>query len=567
MRVMRGWYKRSCAALLAGVMGTASAQTSPPDIGTTLREMEQQRPAPPQPSKPALDIQQSAPNAKDSAPGVLFPVEQIRVTGSTAYPAKRLEALVSQYAGHQTSLADLRQGAATITRFYRNHGYPLARAYVPSQSIRNGVAEISVLEGHYGKLEIEDEAGVSAGLVRRLMRNTRSSDLIRSAPLERDLLLLQELQGVVATATLRPGEQVGTADLIVHLTPGPRYQGSVDVDNFGNRYTGQWRAGLGFTGSNLAGFGDQLAVRGVFTDQHGVAYGRASYQIPIDDLRIGAAVTRTDYTLGKQFAALDASGHATVSTLYLQYPIVRSLSASLDTQVAFSYGDLEDNVDATSTTDPRSSREVTLSVTGNARDDFLSGGITSGTLSYVNGKLAIRDPTAAQIDQATARTAGGFDKIVYTALRLQDLGRELHLYIALSGQLAGKNLDPSEKFNLGGPDAVRAYAQGEGVGDSGLLGTLELRHTPAVLLPYARPELIAFCDGGRINTNQNPFLAGANSSRLFGAGVGLNLFLRDGFRIRASWAWKVGERPALSAPDSASRGWIQFGMDFPRSDR
>jgi hemolysin activation/secretion protein len=185
----------------------------------------------------------------------------------------------------------------------------------------------------------------------------------------------------------------------------------------------------------------------------------------------------------------------------------------------------------------------------------------------VNGKLAIRDPTAWEIDQATAKTAGGFDKIAYTALRLQDFGQEIHLYIAVSGQLAGKNLDPSEKFNLGGPDAVRAYPQGEGVGDSGLFGTLELRHTPAVLFPYARPELIAFFDAGRINTNQNPFVPGANSSRLFGAGVGLNLFLRDGFRIRASWAWKVGERPALSAPDSASRGWIQFGMDFPRTDR
>jgi len=109
---------------------------------------------------------------------------------------------------------------------------------------------------------------------------------------------------------------------------------------------------------------------------------------------------------------------------------------------------------------------------------------------------------------------------------------------------------------------VRAYPQGEGVGDTGLLGTLELRHTSEALLPYARPELTAFFDAGHINTNQNPFLPGANSSTLRGAGVGLNLFMSDGFRIRASWAWKVGDRPALSASDSASRGWVQVGMDF-----
>jgi hemolysin activation/secretion protein len=106
------------------------------------------------------------------------------------------------------------------------------------------------------------------------------------------------------------------------------------------------------------------------------------------------------------------------------------------------------------------------------------------------------------------------------------------------------------------------YPQGEGVGDSGLTGTIELRRLLMASSPYVRPELLAFFDGGRINTNQNPFLPDANSNHLFGAGVGLNLFLRDGFRIRASWAWKIGQQPAQSAPDSSSRGWIRVGRDF-----
>ena len=542
-----------CAALLVAVVGIASAQTTPPDIGTTLREMEQRRPAPPSPPKSGLDIQQSTPSAQDTSQGAEFNIAQIKVTGSTAFTAKHLETLLSSYIDHPTSLAELRRGAATITRFYRTHGFPLARAYVPSQTIRDGIVEIRVLEGHYGKLLIEDEAGVSKRLVRRLMKNTASSNLIQSAPLERDMLLLQELQGVVATATLRPGNEVGTADLIVHLTPGRHFQGSVDVDNFGNTYTGRWRGGLGFASSNLAGFGDQLTLRGVFTNQHGVMYGRANYQIPIDVMRIGAGVTRTDYALGKQFAELDARGSATVGSFYVQYPIVRSLAGSLDTQLAFSYGNLKDDVRATSTSDPRTSREVTLSISGNIRDAFLSGGITSATLSYVRGKLEIRDSSALLIDEATARTNGSFDKLTYSALRLQNVVLGLNLYAAVSGQRAGRNLDPSEKFNLGGPDAVRAYAQGEGVGDTGIVGTIELRHSTGPFL---------FFDAGHIDTNQDPFQPGTNSATLRGAGVGLNLSMFDGVRLRASWAWKLGESPAQSAPDASSRGWIQLGMDF-----
>jgi hypothetical protein len=49
-------------------------------------------------------------------------------------------------------------------------------------------------------------------------------------------------------------------------------------------------------------------------------------------LRIGASVTRTHYTLGRQFAALDANGNATISTLYALHPLIRSLVSGLDTQ-------------------------------------------------------------------------------------------------------------------------------------------------------------------------------------------------------------------------------------------
>jgi len=211
---------------------------------------------------------------------------------------------------------------------------------------------------------------------------------------------------------------------------------------------------------------------------------------------------------------------------------------------------LKDDVKATFTRDPRSSREITLGLSGNIRD---ARGITAGTLSYVRGRLDIHDAMALDIDAATTRTNGSFDKLVYSALRLQNLGLGLNLYAAVSGQRAGTNLDPAEKFSLGGPDAVRAYSQGEGVGDTGELGTVELRHSTG---PFV------FFDAGHINTNKQPVLPGSNSATLRGAGVGFNLTMFDGVRLRASWAWRLGESPAQSAADSPSRGWIQVGVDF-----
>ena len=46
--------------------------------------------------------------------------------------------------------------------------------------------------------------------------------------------------------------------------------------------------------------------------------------------------------------------------------------------------------------------------------------------------------------------------------------------VRLSGQWAGKNLDSSEKYSLGGPQAARAYASGAAGTDDGLLATAEV---------------------------------------------------------------------------------------------
>jgi hemolysin activation/secretion protein len=551
------------AVALWGSSPSAYAQATPPDIGTTLRETEPPATLTPTTPAPALDIpkSESAPSAS-SAASASFPVQRIRVTGSSVFPASRLEQLLSDVSQRDTSLTELRQAAQRITDFYRQHGLPLARAYLPAQEIKDGVVELAVLEGRYGKLDVTGEARVSESLIQHTLKSVKPGAVIRMEPLERDLLLLNELHGMRAVATLEPGENAGTADLILHITPYKRLQGSLEADNSGNRYTGQLRLGGTLAAANLAGRGDLLSLRGMLTDGRGVLHGRTEYQMPMggNGLRMGASVALTDYTLGKQFSALDAHGDATVTTLHALYPLSRSPGARLDADVALGYADLRDVVNATSTSNRRWSREVTFSVSGVVHDEYLAGAVTGGSVSYTGGELRMRDPTAALIDQATARTTGHYDKMSLTAFRQQRLGEAAELFFALSGQLGGKNLDPSEKFDLGGPDAVRAYPQGEGVGDSGVLGTAEMRYAfPAF---GTRAQAVAFVDAGRIRVNENSFAAGENQRSLYGAGVGVNLYARGGLAVRGSWAWKLGSEPALSDTDDGSRGWVQVVRKF-----
>ena len=133
--------------------------------------------------------------------------------------------------------------AAKIADYYHRNGYFVAQAYLPAQDIKDGAVTIAVIEGRYGSVTLRNQSKLSDALANGLLGGLNSGDTIAIAPLENRLLLLSDIPGVNVKSTLAPGAAVGTSDLIVDVTPGRRVTGSVEADNAGNRYTGEYRAG------------------------------------------------------------------------------------------------------------------------------------------------------------------------------------------------------------------------------------------------------------------------------------------------------------------------------------
>lgn len=557
-KMLRG----SVLTILLGC-GVVYAQERPPNSGSTVREIEQTRPQVPALTDPSLQVDARERLAMRAGPGTTFIVRSVRLSGITAFSDLQLLPFVADLAGREVSLADLEAAAARVTAFYREHGFTVARAYVPAQKIQGGSVEIAVLEGRYGQVNLHNTSQISDSLIHGTLRAPAADGLIETAPLEHDLLLLNDLAGVQASATLAPGATVGTSNLVVAVAPNHPLSGTLEADNFGNRYTGEARFGGSIAAANLAGRGDLLSVRGLVTQDTGIWYGRAGYEIPLfaNGLRLGAAYSHTYYSLGEDFRSLDADGDADIYTAFSQYPAIRSTRGNLDIQVSFNYFDLDDVIDATNTSNPRELRSYVLGLTGNLRDGFFGGGINAGSIAVGTGNLQLNDATAEQIDAVTAQTKGDFNTFMYSALRLQRLTDSLQLYVAVQGQLADQNLDASQKFVLGGPNAVRAYAQGEGVGDAGVLGTAELRYTLPARAWFAHPQLFAFFDAGRVTINEEQFLPGENDIDLYGAGIGMNVDIVGGFTLRGSIAWAVGSDSAL-VDNSGSQGWIQLVKSF-----
>ena len=527
-----------------------------PSAGSQIQQIP---PAPtPEKAAPAIRIEPVAAPASPASDAVKITVNKLQVTGARVYSEAELVALTGFKPGTELSLGDLRGMAARITGQYRSAGYFVAQAYLPAQDIKDGVVTIAVIEGQYGKVAVRNQSNLSDGLIQSQLGGLNSGDTVAIAPLESRLLLLSDIPGVKVTSTLAPGASAGTSDLIVDVAPGRRVTGSIDADNAGNRYTGEYRLGATVNLNNAAGLGDVASLR-LLTTGSGLNYARASYQLQVGKATVGAAYSWLGYELGKEFSYTGATGTAKIASLYGSYPLIRSRNTNLYAGLAYDHKTFQDKnpSDLTMPVADKKSQVLTASLRGDHRDSLGGGGLNGYSLALSTGNVDLETPEL-QNRYALAQTSGHFNKLGFSAMRLQRVTESVSLYAGINGQVASKNLDVSEKMELGGMYGVRAYPAGEAYADQGYVLTLEARvRVPTPVQLPGQVQLIGFVDTGSVTTHKNPWEAGDNRTTLSGAGVGLNWSESNNFMVRAFYARKLGSETAQSAPDKSGRFWIQ----------
>lgn len=548
---------RSSLVLAALLASGQNAYAQQPPVGGQLQQIPPA--AVPRQRGPDIRIERSEPSVDAAAEGARIRVDALRVTGATLFTEAELVAATDFAPGRDLTLPELRNAAAQITRFYNDHGYVLAQAYLPAQDVVAGTVTIAVLEGRYGAIDLRNQAGVPDALAGGLLNGLNTGDPVAIAPLERRLLLLSDIPGVAVHSTLSPGAEVGTSDLTVDLTRGRRISGSLEADNAGNRYTGAYRFGGSVNLHNPTGLGDLFSLR-LLASTEGLAYGRAAWQAPLGEATVGVAYTRMQYELGREFEALDAGGTADIFSVFASYPLIRSRTANLYALASFDAKFLSDEIGLVSQVSDKEIRALTIGLRGDSRDSFGGGGWNAGSLSWTSGQLDIEDPFERAVDAMTARTQGDFNKLQYALSRHQTVSGPLSVYGALRGQVATDNLDASEKMELGGAYAVRAYPEGEAYGDEGYVATVEAR---LMLDQWTQSlpgqfQLIAFVDGGEVDFAHDPWFPGPNHARRSGGGIGVNWFGPDDLIIRASYARRFDDQISTSGPDESGRAWFQI---------
>lgn len=565
-----GAWLLALALVLFVPISLAQAPQQRPDAGSIL---EQNKPPPVAPL-PSPNLVPRAPEPRPAlgAPGLKLVVVGFRVTGNTIYDEGVLVDQVKEFVGKEQTIDGLNDAATKVRAYYRERGYFLVQAYLPQQEIIGGVVEIAIIEARIGKVALNLKEGTrySEKLVRGVVeKHLVEGAIITETSLETPLLLLNDLPNATVTSEIKPSQTIGAADLLISVadTPG-LISGSVDIDNYGNRYTGAYRAGVSFNLSNPFALGDQFSYRAFTTDEH-MSFYRLAYVVPVGywGTRIGASYATFHYQLGKEFASTLSNGVGAVDTIYAFHPFIRTRGANLIMQAAFEHKKLNDRVDTTQSNIDRIINASKLGVVGDFRDGMLGGGLNSYSLTITEGNAIINQGAVLTVDQsaAGAHSAGRFSKTNYEFRRLQKITDNSSLLLAVQGQNASKNLMSAERFSLGGPTGVRAYPTGEGLGDSGYIIQAEYRYiVPGLKIANGDVSLSGFWDQGFIQINENPLpssgntIADQNIRHLSGYGVGASLGKDSDFVLRVTAAWRnESEVPQSDTAPRLPRVWAQ----------
>jgi hemolysin activation/secretion protein len=538
-----------------------------PDSGQVLRDLKQA------PSAPKVDQPVVLELAKPlivKPGGVKVLVQEVNFRGNSVYTSDQLQESLLDSLNKELDFSELRALTDKVADFYSKNGYPFVRVYLPEQDLKNGKLEMAVIEGRYGQIKIEtkgfnndsSEAADFTEIVKGLLEDLVPGDIIKSDSLERATLIADDQPGMRVLPVIKPGSALGAGDLVVGVERSKRFSVDLGVDNHGNRYNGEYRLKADLVWNSPFSFGDQVRLTALQTNQQ-LWLGSLSYASLLNGsgLRGRIAYSHTSYQLGKDYATLQKSGLAKVSSAGLSYPLIRSQASNITLSGVLQHKKLIDEDGVNSTVEKKSSKSFPLNAHFDHRDQLFGGGITYGLIGYTAGWLYL-DDTLTQTDVSGPQTKGRFSKYEMDISRLQALPDKFTLFARVSKQFTNnKNLDSSEGISFGGPNGVRAYPVGESSGDSGHLLQVEVRFTEGEYSPFI------FYDFSQLKINASPYDQAVNHRKIAGAGLGLRYYRKltkeDAVSSDVSVAWATeGGDPQSDSVKRVPRVWWSLSYKF-----
>ena len=524
-----GWGLTLVAFLSAGSTG-ALAQAIPPSVQPGAIERQMQRG--PQ-VLPSGNIQLPAPEnlaAPASASNFAVHLTEIDVVGATALPSSELAPAYKGLIGRDATIADLYAAANAITAKYAAAGYAISFAIVPEQTIKDGRAEIEVVEGYVAEYRFEGDTADIPQVLTDYANHIVASRPLKTAALERFLLLANCVPGYTVKAVFDRMDKAprGATRLIIHLKH-KAVSGYATVDNRGSKAMGPWRIDVGTTLNNLLGQGEALSLRGfVSSDMRELRYGSATLSWPLggNGTRLVVEGTTSDGHPGLPLLTLlGFASNGQTARIGIEHPLIKSRAENL--QIDFYAAGQWLNSDLAAYPNSRD-RVYSLSAGGTYWQSD-ERGMTTVAAHVLQGLDIFDATTASSLLRSRYAGSGVYTSLNLSAARLQELGGDFEAALSASGQLSSRTLLTSQECGYGGSVFGRGFDDSEMVGDVCALGSAELRYNSPLCdkLSLEMLQFYGFADAGYVDSRGILLSGERRSDAAYSAGLGFRWRLNE----------------------------------------
>lgn len=496
----------------------------------------------------------------------IFVVEQFEITGNTVFSVEKLTELLKEFTNKPINFEKLLEARSKITQFYIDEGYVTSGAYIPEQTLTDGIVQIEIIEGQLEDIRITGLGKLKPNYIRsRIKANTSTllnqDDLLEALQLLQINPLIQNLE-----AKLTPGSRPGLSILAIEVTETDSFNTQIVLDNARSPSVGSFRRQIQINEANLLGIGDGISV--AYSNTDGSNTIDASYSLPLNPrngtLTFNYGNTSADI-IERPFNTLDIESASQSYELTFRQPLVQTPNQEFVLGITASRRDSDISSSVLEQEDIPIS-EISPGVDEEGRTKvsalrFFQEWIERDRQQVIAARSQFSLGTGA-LNATVNSTAPDSRFFAWRgqAQWVRLLAPDSLLLVRGDVQLASTTLLASEQFGLGGINSVRGYRQDFLLRDNGALASVELQ------LPILRVsewdgllQVTPFVDIG--TTWNNSSNRDENDTDTLAA-VGLGLRWTQGNNFTAAVEWGI---PLISVDrqgDSLQENGLYFSVQY-----
>jgi hemolysin activation/secretion protein len=461
-------------------------------------------------------------------------IKEFRVIGSHQLSRSEIEKSVYPFMGPERTPEDVEQARAALEKAFQDKGFQTVNVQIPQQTGKRGIVFLEVTEAKIGRLTVEGSRFFSLKAIKKGVPSLQPGNVPNFNKVSSEILALNQWSDRQVIPTLTPGFEPGTVDVNLKVKDTLPLHGSTELNNRWN--TGSPALRLNFAGSydNLWQLGHSIGGSYQTAPQKPSAVQNWNLfytsRFPrVDWLRLNVSYGKQNSLSTLGGGSVAGNGSTAAFRFLFNLPPEKDFSHSISAGMDFKQV-LNVNNDATTGANVPLNDYNYAPVRFNysavwAPKDYvtiLDAGFSFGIRGQTIPVYGLGSYNDGQFDDPTV--GGGFFTTRGDLSHTHDLPGGFQIYGKVQGQWSPTPLIFTEQFVAGGLDSCRGYTEATVLGDSALMGSVELR-SPQILaghLGVSEWRVYAFFDGGTV-LDGTPGSQYSNDEDIFSSDTQYNL--------------------------------------------